>query len=202
MPKKNVSTCFILVVLAIFQLVSVNSIQAQSVYHNEKGHFSFSLPAGWKEDSQSDVDALSRNASKMTGTNIRYIAALTRPIKGGIIAINIQMNTSRKFPEKEIKQFANSAEQQAMVGNMTKTLIKNIPMDFGKYVYDEKRTILFKKNSMNAGGKNIVGIDAMIFSNYGYVYLNFNTTAENFDYASSDFNQIMNSFIFDEGYRY
>jgi hypothetical protein len=201
MSKKVLFTSFIPVVLATFQLIFINSAQAQNVYHNNEGHFSFSLPKGWKEYSQNGLVALDRNASQMAGVSIRYIAAFSKPIKGGLLAINIQIFNRRKYSKDEINQWV-TPRGQVIAQNMTKAFIKNIPIDFGKYAYDKDRNIVSRKNALNGDGKKIIYVEEMIFSNYGFITLTFNTTEENFDTAVDDFNQIMDSFKFDEGYNY
>ncbi len=191
-----------LVILGFLFLTSLCFAKAQNAYHNKEGHFSFTVPGGWKEYSQSESDALGRYTSQKTGITISYIAAFSKHVKGGLAAITIQMNNRKKYSGEGIKQFVTPTNQQATVPHAVKELVKNIPMDFGKYVYDKERNIAFRKSESYAGGKKIIGVDAVIFSNYGFITLNFNTKEENFATASNDFNQIMDSFKFDKGYGY
>ena len=58
----------ILLVLLILQLIPVSFVQAQNVYHNDEGHFSFTLPNDWERLSQSTVDDVN-NKVRQAGAN-------------------------------------------------------------------------------------------------------------------------------------
>ena len=52
-------------ILLLSQLIFVSFAQAQNVYHNSRGHFSFTIPQGWEEIPQSVVNDASAGATQI-----------------------------------------------------------------------------------------------------------------------------------------
>jgi hypothetical protein len=193
----------LLAIVEIFFIATLCLAQEQNVYHNSEGHFLFILPNGWEESSKSGVDEWSNMASKLSGENVRYIAVFCKTIgETAYSIIVIQINSKGRKVESSIQQFMTSQEQQEVTKNRAQEYVKNIPVDFGKFVYNKEKNILFQKAKMNVGNEKKIVVTAIVMSNYGFVNLGLTSSEENIDNDLNDFNKIIDSFKFDEGYRY
>lgn len=156
--------------LVVFQLITVTIAQAQYVYHNEEGHFSFVVPDGWEEYSRDYLNSVGDAASRINGRPVRYIAGFG---KGQYPYVCVQIDKKGRATANEVRKLTLSR------GNM-----------------------IFQQAKMPVEGRNINILTVIILSNYGFTCLSFGSPEERFDGDCSDFNQIIDSFRFDDGFGY
>jgi hypothetical protein len=79
--------------------------------------------------------------------------------------------------------------------------VKNI--EFGKAKYNKNKHVIISKGKAYVKDVgNVFSVHATALSNYGMVELIFYSTETKFNIDLNDINQIINSFKFDEGYKY
>jgi len=181
-------------ILLLSQLMPISCVQAENVYHNEEGHFSLVLPGECEEMSKNVLSAYSNNViqAKLSA------GFWSRGENNYFILLDVKK--VGKLAGSELKKISNSAVKQK---NWETVFMDAQKLGSDEYIYNDNKHSLYEKSEIliPSYSKRIAGVNVTIFSNYGAVAMAF-YSAKNFDTAVNDFNQILNSFKFDEGYQY
>ena len=198
----------ILIVVLMLLLIPVGFIQAQSVYQNDEGHFALIVPNEWGQATQEAVNSMNNNASQLSGKRVNNVAIFQRTTGETHPLITVSIFKNGRMAEGELQTFLNDKSQQNAFQKEVGKYSKNIPKDklkemvWGKFSYDKERKMLLMKSKGVTGNQTVLVMTAEALSNYGYVALNIFSDEQHFDNNLDDFNQVLNSFKFDEGYRY
>ena len=207
MNKKQLMIVWAIAVLFVSQLIIVSFVQAQSVYHNDEGHFSFILPKDWEELPQGTIDYIS-NQARQAGGNANYITMFQKNSNGIYSRIEIAISKCGKLTDKAIRELLNGKDAQAQWQKIGKDMYNKFPpsmakdFDLGKWEFDKDRNVLFLKSKEPNPNGTTCTVTADILSSFGFITMNFHVFDDTFDSLLNDYNQIIDSFKFDEGYRY
>ena len=197
----------ILLVLLVLQLIPVSFIQAQSVYHNQEGHFSFTIPSDWEELPQSTVESIN-NQVRQAGANGKYITMFQKNSNGIYSRIDIAISKCGKLTDKAIRELLNSKDAQAQWHKIGTDMYNKFPpsmgkdFEFGKWEYDKDRNVLFVKTKEPNPNGTTTTVTADILSSFGFITMTFHVFDDTFDSLLNDYNKIIDSFEFDKAYRY
>lgn len=200
--------------LAVLQVVTATICfaQNQNIYRNSKGHFSFTVPAGWEEIPKDVIDEYLKTLEGLSDQplEVRYEAGFQKVSKNYFTYpyILIQLYQDRRYPEDELQRYFTSKKgKESMQEEVQKVeialpgLVQN--MEMGQPVYDRKRHTLFTKlESDVTGAGEVLGIIAGVLGNEGMVSMSFYSGKDNYQSDLTYFNQIINSFSYDKGYEY
>lgn len=189
----------------ILCLNTAGFVQAQNVYQNNNWHFSFTIPDGWEQMSKEAIDAWSDEASQATGRRIMAIVGFQKKDGGRVPRIALTVDSSGRMTESKLLQMVGNKSQQAAFQRdikkySPKDIIKNT--EYKKMEYDGIRKMLYIKAITATENFNLVNVMAMMVSSYGYVTLGFYSKEADFDGDANDYSIIIESFKFDEGYKY
>lgn len=186
------------------------SSQSQKNYCNSDGHFSLIIPDDWEEVPKADLDNWKKTSEQQQGKKLEteFIVAFQQKNKKKLIKylayphMKISIDKQGKLSESQIQQFTGLSKGELEEQLDPKVNIINlIEVDKAKYIKD-KNAIIMKSKSHMQGVGNLMALAYSMLSNYGAVNLYFYTTESSFQNDSKYFNQIVDSFKFDESYGY
>ena len=204
MARKGI---LILGILLLCQVIQISVVQAQSVYHNDEGHFSFILPKDWEELPQGTIDYIS-NQARQAGGNANYITMFQKNSNGRNSRIEIAISKCGKLTDKAIRELLNGKDAQAQWQKIGKDMYNKFPpsmakdFDWGKWAFDKDRNVLFVKSKESTPNGTTCTVTANILSSFGFITMTFHVFDDTFDSLLNDYNQIIDSFEFDKAYRY
>ncbi len=206
MNKKQLTVACVMGILVISQLISVSFVQAQNIYRNTERHFSFIIPEKWIQYSKEVMGAFNKYIGRLSNGKTKYDAGFH---KEGMDNphLYIQIYKSKRVTESEKESMIDKAKLQKIArkqGNKLDFALSGlgIKIEFGQLYYDVGNNIFYVINKSVQKSGNLLGINAMILSNHGAVNIYFCSTEENFNNDLVYFNQIINSFSFDQGFQY
>lgn len=192
-------------ILFILQLTFVDLVQAQNIYHNEKWHFSFTLPERWEEYPKETMDKLNARILQLSGGKVRYESGFHKTESWECPHFYLQIDKSGKWSESQIQEsIIKYQEIRQKVENELNSLPSGLQnTKIGSSYYDNSRNIFFMRSEAtdpNLGKR--LGFNATILSNYGAVGVIFASPEKDFDNDLVCFKQIVESFKFDKGYNF
>ena len=223
MKTKNRILVVVLVagVLLFSQLTHVSLLRAESVYRNEEGHFSLTLPEGWEVAAQSDVDNLIEQIHQYSGKTINVDVVFVKMSSEMHPDITVNIKKDGRVPAEIVQEIMSDKKMLAKMKSYAVDATNKIPKDvlkrfeYGDMYYDEARRAIFMKiegtTARNApfqkatgtiATREKIGFGVTLLSNYGQVALDLNSTAEEYNSNFNDFIQIVDSVKFDKGYEY
>lgn len=196
----------ILVVL-LFVFVFTNSFSNKvSAYSDSTDHYSFDLPSGWEEIPKSAIDQYMNEVVKQTnGKRIEYAAGFqlagNEYFKYPYILVQEHKINTPSFSQLE-KTFNNNFQEKFDRKTPEYSeLLKNATAD--KPFIDKERNIIFMSIQFDAAGTvQVNGLVAMFLGKSGITQLNFYSTKNEYSKQLPIFNSIIDSFKYDDGYRY
>lgn len=197
----------LLAFLYCFFLLPIATNAEDLKYSNAKFHYAFSLPTGWVEIPKSTIDVVMQGTADMTkGTFIDYLAGFQTedtPIfqYPYILVQQHTLNTpsygqiAKTFEDKGFSEGINEKMEEYS------ELLTNA--SFEDPFIDKKRNIVFMNLEMDvAGVGKVKGLVAMFLGKSGIAQLNFYTIKSDYEKSLPIFNQIINSFKYEQGYEY
>ena len=144
----------------------------------------------------------------MTGKNTRCITIFKRTSGSTWARVDVAIYKVGKMGKNDIQNMLNDKTQQKTLKNMQKGYVEKVPkgmingFEWGKFTYDNERNIFFMKCKGDTPTGTVVTLSAEMLCSYGYIGLTFISYESSFKSFTDDYNQILDSFKFDEGYRY
>ncbi len=197
----------IIVILFYFFLLPITASAENLNYTNQQNHYSFTLPSNWVEIPKSTIDEVMQQAANMTsGQFINYSAGF-----------QLQNAETFQYPyilvqEHEVNtpsygQIAKTFESDKFSESVDKKideyseLITNA--SFQDPFIDKDRNIIFMNLEMNvANVGEVKGLMAMFLGKNGITQLNFYSVKSKYSENLQTFNQIVDSFRYEQGYEY
>ena len=177
-------------------------------YHDSEGHFSFAIPDGWVKYSK---DKLAQAEEKMYIVAIaadkskairRHLSAGFYDEKNLDLYMLMEIRNDGRLSENNFQKLIPAHETIKKTQDIEKGYNKFINIKIGELTYDNEKHALFVKSEMLVDAKRAVAIAALICSKNGSVNLVFYTPEEYLYRESGTFKKIIDSFNFEEGYRY
>jgi len=177
-----------------------------------KGHFSFTLPAGWEEIPKEVIDSYLKTLQEQSPQPLAlsYDAAFQK-ISASYFAYSylfVQILQDGPWPKDKIQKLVSTGEWKESLERGIDTVEDSLQdmlriSEIGQTTYDTERNIILSKmDSEVVGVGKISAMTAIILSRYGAVALFWYSTADSFDSNLDYFNQIIDSFRYDVGYEY
>lgn len=204
---------FIIVIVLITIIIVPNLLNATNLFYYPSGHFSFNLLPGWKRVS-SDVVAKYTDELmyRMKGTikrpNIELLFSRIEyemPFEGPYFIITIYKGY---ITQDTINKYIESM-QQTTKKSLKKESFNKIYIDslISQPIYDPYKNILTysmdsKMKAFDGGDIYQTAIISLMFFKYGVVHLNFFCPTNMIQYHLSTIKTILESFTFDEGYKF
>jgi len=199
-----------LLLMFFLTILTSNILHAKNLFYYSDAHLSFNIPIGWGKLPNNIVDEYYKELEKEIQTTAKRPALAfnrtkaTSPFEYPYFLIHIYkqnindsiieeyISSTQKATEKMIKKFQDKIY-------INDALIK-------KPLYDQKRKVLIYSidSTHTIEGKEISinSIIAFFFYKNGIVAFNFYSTKESIDEYISDFEEVINSVVFDNGYEY
>lgn len=196
----------IIAVLFCFLLpVAVNA--ENLVYLNPQNHYTFTLPSGWVEVPKSTIDeTMHKLADQTDGQFINYVAGFqlegAQPFQYPYILIQEHEINTPSYGQ--ITEILGSNEFSVAVNKKTdeySELMTNASLQTP--FVDKERSIIFMNLEMDVTGVGkIKGLMAMVLGKKSITQLNFYSIKSEYSKNLSTFNQIIDSFKYEQGYKY
>lgn len=203
---KRIFRIFIFALL-ISRITFLCFAEEQNVYHNSDGHCPFIIPDGWIEYPKDAMDELNTRVSQLSGGKVKYEIGFHKIEEWGYPHFYLQILKNGRWTEKDLESIVNKEKYNKIV-KKTESNLNSLSWEFKNFkvnqsIYDVKRNILLVSlGSTREDSGYVLGVSALILSNYGSVNIAFFSLENNFDNDLVYFNQILESFKFDEGFKY
>lgn len=216
-------------VLFIFGLFQVCFAEKGNIYHNPDGHFSFLIPEGWQEISREVIIERHKEICKKAEELFKIYKIPGKPILPDAEFQKIDKEYS-KLPvmlfirptkdisglKQELQYYLKSKEykkvKEKLKGKPNPTFLDfvllckfDIMGSHDEMVYDTAGNMFIINTASSAGSQDkglALVINVRAFYKCGTVLLSFHTNEKDLQNDLIYFEQIINSFKFDEGYRY
>jgi hypothetical protein len=181
---------------------------AESLYYtNQQNHYSFTIPSSWVEISKSTIDGAMQSAADQTGGQfIDYATGFqlenTQSFQYPYILVQ-----EHKINTPSYSQITKTFENDKFSESVNKKideyseLMSNASLQ-NPFV-DKERSIIFmniEMDVMNIG--KVKGLVAMFLGRESMTQLNFYSVKSEYSKNLSTFNQIVDSFKYEQGYEY
>jgi hypothetical protein len=190
-----------LIILSIFFISFPCFAQVQNIYHSEEGHFSFIIPEGWAEFSKDDLSEFSKTMNQLPGSKVELASGFYNIAKRSTYIL-FQIKQNGRLSESNFQKMVSSGAVKQIAQDRIKIFQDFVELKSNEVIYDNKKHILYMKVGMLTDTAKVSGVSATILSNYGKVMMVFCSLQEDSSASLNYFNQIIDSFKFDEGYQY
>lgn len=196
-----------LIIVGVSMLTSLCVAQEQNVYRSPDGHFSFIIPEEWIEYPKDTMDEINARLGQLSEGGVTYETGFHKTGGWEYPDFYLQIKKTGRWTAKDLKRVVDNAKSYNAAEKMEQALnpldwdLKNAKVN--KIIYDEERNIVFlNMGSTNEESGKVLGINAVILSNYGSVSMLFYSLENKFDNDSPYLKEILDSFKFEEGYGY
>lgn len=196
------------ILFCFFIILLPTTINAETLnYTNQQYHYSFSIPNGWVEIPKSTINEVMQRAVNITGGRfVDYVAGFqlknTQIFQSPYILIQqhkvntpsynqITQTITQTFESNKFSK--NLKEYSELITNAT----------FNDPFVDQERNILFVNSEADiANVGKVKGLTAMFLGKNGITQLNCYSVKSEFSKNLPTFNQIIDSFRYEQGYMY
>ena len=197
----------ITIILFCFFLLPITARAESLNYTNKQNHYSFTIPSGWTEIPKSTIDKVVQQAADMTsgqfidyaaGFQFENVADFQYPY---ILVQEYKVNTP------SYDQITKSFESNKFSENVNEKIDEYSELMTNASLQDpfvdKDRDIIFMNLEMDVVniGK-VKGLMAMFLGKSGITQLNFYSVKSEYSENLLTFNQIVDSFRYEQGYKY
>ena len=177
-------------------------------YTNQQNHYSFTLPSGWVEIPKSTIDDLFRQLADQTGGQfIDYAAGFQLEDAQNYFQYPYILVQEHKINTPSYSQITQEFESDKFSEGVDKEIDKYSEFMTNATLQDpfvdKERNIIFMNLEMDvANVGKVKGLLAMFLGKSGITQLNFYSVKSEYSENLSIFNQIIDSFSYEQGYEY
>lgn len=194
-------------ILFCFFLLPVTANAESLNYSNQQYHYSFTIPSGWVEIPKSTIDEVMQQVAGMTGGQFIDYA----------VGFQLKDAESFQYPYILVQQHKVSTPSYSQITQTFESdkFSESINEKIDEYselmtnaslqdpFIDKDRNIIFMNLEMDvANVGEVKGLMAMFLGKSGITQLNFYSVKPEYSENLSTFNQIIDSFKYEQGYEY
>lgn len=199
---------FLIAFIFCFFLLPIIASAESLSYTNRQNHYFFTLPSGWKEIPKSTIDDFFRQlANEAGGTFINYAAGFQLEDAQNYFQYPYVLIQEHKINTPSFSQIIKEFESNKFSESVDKEVDKYSEFmanaTFQDPFFDEERKLIFMNLEMDVVniGK-VKGLIVMFLGKESIIQLNFYSVKSEYSKNLLTFNQIINSFSYEQGYQY
>ena len=191
-----------IIIISFFMLKGL--VNANS-YSNSELHYSFVVPGGWVDISQDLIDEQTRITNEIAQNKDIYFRKgyyLENSNSSEPPYMLVQENSGYAPFDKVVESYKQENAQNIVddVADKTELLTSS---DYNNFRIDEDKKIIFANLKIERPNKpTLLGLQAIFFGLNSQVSLNFYALESDFDKYERDFNQMIETFSFEQDFVY
>ncbi|MDX9778626.1 MAG: DUF2167 domain-containing protein [Patescibacteria group bacterium] len=195
------------VILFCFFLLPTMANAESLDYVSQQYHYSFTIPSGWVEIPKSTIDEVMQQAADMTGGQFIDYAAGFQLENTEAFQYPYILVQQHKVNTPSYSQITQTFESDKFSESVNKKIDEYSELMTNASLQDpfvdKERNIIFMNLEMDvANVGKVKGLLAMFLGKSGITQLNFYSVKSEYSENLSTFNQIIDSFSYEQGYEY